>query len=322
MVSLIFEMPNLALSTKTVSSQEDTVGYDDQIDRFGKRPRRSCTGAAPPTGGGEHGQKLQKQALPLPEFTRARPRESKPLPPDSSRCASRSTPDTRVWDLRNIVHCQADSCRMSFFLITSACEFVLLTAKHFDSRKVVAFQDCMRPTPLRVLPNHGMALSENNIGYMSPVLSKQPLFKHKRYNSRPPPSIRKHRAWAEAGRDRGLMPSGAWRKLHVVAVMVVMAHLFSSAVPYDRLLLPLLLVVLLSHLLCEPRPLPLPRRALLLLPLLLLLLTLLCRCCCCFCPLIVLVICVVRFTRSGASLSGKYQLCQETAILAYDRRRH
>eukprot|EP00904_Undaria_pinnatifida_P006734 jgi/Undpi1/3190/HiC_scaffold_15.g06564.m1 len=64
---------------------EDTVGYDDQIDRFGKRPRRSCTGAAPPTGGGEHGQKLQKQALPLPEFTRARPRESKPLPPDSSR---------------------------------------------------------------------------------------------------------------------------------------------------------------------------------------------------------------------------------------------
>ena len=75
-----------------MSLQEDAVGFDDESDHGRKRPRRSCTETAPPTK--ERDPRHQNQALPLAEVIRARPRESKPLPPDSSRFASRSTPDT------------------------------------------------------------------------------------------------------------------------------------------------------------------------------------------------------------------------------------
>ncbi|CAM9485106.1 unnamed protein product, partial [Laminaria digitata] len=63
---------------------EDAVGFDDDSNRGRNRPRRSCTGTAPPTTG-ERDLKRQNQTLPLAEVIRARTRESKPLPPDSSR---------------------------------------------------------------------------------------------------------------------------------------------------------------------------------------------------------------------------------------------
>ena len=88
---------------------------------------------------------------------------------------------------------------------------------------------------------------------MSPVSLASSTLSNKQHSSRPQAPVHKHRAWAEAGRDRGRLP----HKLHVVVAVAV--H-FSSAVPQDWLLL-----FSLSHLLSEqspPLPPPLPQQPL------------------------------------------------------------